>query len=198
MCEKVEYITLSYCWGGDVSSKTTKSNLNHRYKSIEWSTLPQTIQDAITITRELGCRYIWIDALCIVQDDSVDWAREATTMSQVYENCILTISATKFETSISGFLQPRTSNFYILWTQIVEDYCRRSLTFSRDKLIAIAGIAERYQAKVKDRYIAGLWDYNLLGWLMWERGRPGSGIHGFGHRFEEYQAPSWSWASFNG
>jgi hypothetical protein len=82
-CEKAEYITLSYCWGGDVSSKTTKSNRYNRYKSIERSTLPQTIQDAITITRELGCRYIWIDALCIVQDDSVDWAREATNESSL-------------------------------------------------------------------------------------------------------------------
>jgi hypothetical protein len=85
------------------------------------------------------------------------------------------------------------SNFYVLWTQIVDDYCRRSLTFSRDKLIAIAGIAERYQAKIKDRYITGLWEYYILGWMMWERGRPGSGIHGFGHRFEEHQVPSWSW-----
>jgi hypothetical protein len=105
--ENADYITLSYAWGGDVVSKTTMSNVDERQKIILLTSLPQTFQDAIIIARGLKIRYIWIDALCIIQDDPQDWLRESVTMSQVYENCILTISATKSNKCESGFLQGR-------------------------------------------------------------------------------------------
>ncbi|KAH6619006.1 hypothetical protein C7974DRAFT_317958, partial [Boeremia exigua] len=41
------------------------------------STLPLTFQEAVVFTQWLGVRYLWIDALCIIQEDEVDWSREA-------------------------------------------------------------------------------------------------------------------------
>ena len=56
--------------------------------------MPSTFQDAIEVTRRLGVRYIWIDALCIVQDDRQDWERESGKMANVYHNSFVTLAAT--------------------------------------------------------------------------------------------------------
>lgn len=61
---------------------------------IPWDKLPSTFQDAITVTRRLGIAYIWIDSLCIVQDDAQDWEREAAKMALIFESAYLTIAAT--------------------------------------------------------------------------------------------------------
>lgn len=66
------YIALSYSWGKDLPLRTTKGNLQEHLHSIPFGTIPRTLQDAIHVTRGLGLRYIWIDALCIVQDDEKD------------------------------------------------------------------------------------------------------------------------------
>ena len=72
---------------------TTKDNLDGHLSQIRWETLPATFQDAILVTRGLGLDYIWIDSLCIVQDDSADWMQEAGTMKDIYTNSYLTIAA---------------------------------------------------------------------------------------------------------
>ncbi|KAL8879771.1 MAG: hypothetical protein Q9198_002681 [Flavoplaca austrocitrina] len=64
--------------------------------------LPLTFQDAVNITRNLGYQYLWIDSLCIIQDDPDDWAFESSTMSRVYSNSILTIAALWGNDSHSG------------------------------------------------------------------------------------------------
>lgn len=66
-------VALSYCWGnGEGMIRTTKSSLTSWTEAIPWQQLPRTFQDAIRITRELGVPYLWIDALCIIQDDVQD------------------------------------------------------------------------------------------------------------------------------
>ena len=69
------YITLSYCWGQSKTFTTTTARCGCEGR-ITFSTLPKTF-DVIVIARELRVRYIWIDALCIVQDDRADWERES-------------------------------------------------------------------------------------------------------------------------
>lgn len=59
------------------------------------SEMPQTFVDAITVTRHLGIRYIWIDSLCICQDDAEDWSRESARMCDVYSNAYLVIAANR-------------------------------------------------------------------------------------------------------
>lgn len=87
------YTALSHCWGKHQIIKTTKSTLGQLKQAIPWSSLSKTFQDAIIITRELGIRYIWIDSLCIVQDDKLDWEIESATMASVYESAHVTIAA---------------------------------------------------------------------------------------------------------
>jgi hypothetical protein len=63
-------------------------------KSIALESLPKLFHDFITVAAALGARYVWIDALCIIQDDFEDWVKEAASMNLVYGNSYLTIAAT--------------------------------------------------------------------------------------------------------
>jgi len=82
---------------------------------------------------------------------------------------------------------------YILWSGIVSNYSGRSLTYENDKLPALAGIAALAQSVMKDVYIAGHWESDLLCSLLWRMSHPESA-----RRPAEYRAPSWSWASMDG
>jgi hypothetical protein len=64
--------------------------------------LPQSFKDAITVTRNLGLRYLWIYALCIAQDSPKDWDRESSKMGDVFKNSFLTIAVSA--TACDGFL----------------------------------------------------------------------------------------------
>lgn len=68
--ENFKYMCLSHCWGDYQGFTTTKRTLRKRLKEIHWDDLPRTYQDSITVARMLGLRFLWIDSLCIVQDDS--------------------------------------------------------------------------------------------------------------------------------
>lgn len=63
------YTTLSHCWGKHLPFKSTESTLASVTAGIHFDALPKTYRDAISITRGLGIRYIWIDSLCIVQGE---------------------------------------------------------------------------------------------------------------------------------
>ncbi|KAF3767272.1 hypothetical protein M406DRAFT_89786, partial [Cryphonectria parasitica EP155] len=92
---RAKYICLSHCWGLDQIITTTKCTLQPHKREVPWDALSTTFRDAIHLTRTLGYRYIWIDSLCIVQDDEDDWAVESARMATVYSNGALTIAATK-------------------------------------------------------------------------------------------------------
>jgi hypothetical protein len=85
------YIALSYCWSPKTtrpSITTTASTLAQRKRGMDYNELPKTFQDAILMTRKLGIRYLWIDALYILQGDSeearADWRVESSRMVEVY------------------------------------------------------------------------------------------------------------------
>ncbi|KAI0520846.1 heterokaryon incompatibility protein-domain-containing protein [Xylaria bambusicola] len=107
------YCALSYCWGTSSSAhQTTTANLTRYYEAIPPQGLPRTLVDAIHATRSLGFRYIWIDALCIIQDDDEDWAREAVRMTQVYANATLTITTTVGKSSDDGLFRAHPDGFF--------------------------------------------------------------------------------------
>ncbi|KAH6956230.1 heterokaryon incompatibility protein-domain-containing protein [Fusarium avenaceum] len=88
------YCALSYCWGDmGTNITTTKGNASQHMEGIPTESIPVFIQEAIIAARTLGYRYIWIDALCIIQDDPDDWDREASKMKDVYANADLTLSS---------------------------------------------------------------------------------------------------------
>ncbi|KAL7619733.1 hypothetical protein AAE478_010275 [Parahypoxylon ruwenzoriense] len=110
---RLEYLILSYCWGkGNDVAKTTLSNLKQRQHSITVASLPRTIRDAITLTRAMKVRYLWVDALCIIQpkgkaDDQKDWRHESARMGLYYSNALCCISASSATDSMDGFLTER-------------------------------------------------------------------------------------------
>ena len=103
------YAALSYCWGGDQDFKTTRETLPQYLNRIDISQLPQTLQDAILVAARLGLHYIWIDALCIIQDSAADKAVEINRMASVYGNATITIAATRASAVWNGFLSARPS-----------------------------------------------------------------------------------------
>ena len=108
--KRARYICLSHCWGGVQPLKTTLSNVHHHLKSIPWAAIPRLFQDALLVTERLGVSYVWIDSLCIIQDDVADWVRESKTMSDVYENAHVTISAASAQDSRSAMIEPSRNN----------------------------------------------------------------------------------------
>lgn len=95
---------LSYVWGGEQRHKTTSNVLLNYLRDMSFKVLPQTIQDAVSVCRELSISYLWIDSLCIVQDDELDKAREIPQMALIYRHALLTISAANAHNVNEGFL----------------------------------------------------------------------------------------------
>jgi hypothetical protein len=97
------YVALSHCWGSFIPScKTTQATLLDRKTKISWTLLPRTFQDAVTFIRRLHIQYLWIDTLCIIQDDVNDWLAESGKMHSLYANSYLTIAATSSRDSRGG------------------------------------------------------------------------------------------------
>jgi hypothetical protein len=111
--EMGRYISLSHCWGKSPQFTTTKATMAERKAGIYVPDLPQTFQDAIIIARELNIRYIWIDSLCICQDDGADWERESAKMASIYMRSYLTIAASRGADDSEGFLGPREFRKYV-------------------------------------------------------------------------------------
>ncbi|KAH8763870.1 heterokaryon incompatibility protein-domain-containing protein, partial [Hyaloscypha finlandica] len=270
------YATLSHCWGSLSFQTLKKDNLNAFQKRIPTEALTNTFQDAIYIVRYLGLNYLWIDSLCIVQDDENDWRKEAALMSSVYGGSSINISASSAKNGTFGCIQKRHSSwkyqiqagqgnepllfdcvpgsfqrslldsplvsrgwvlqervlscrnlhfaqnevfwecqerlacetfpeqlpacldrgFRLLhrpleikvWGAIIEKYSGCELTYSKDKLIALSGLARIVQTNSADEYVAGMWRKDLETQLLWYAYSPMP-------RISPYAAPSWSWAS---
>jgi len=81
---------------------TDSTTMSQHEERILWDALHKTFQNAVHFTRLLGIRYVWIDSLCIVQDDKKEWDREASNMCSIYENSFLTIAATNAKDPSGG------------------------------------------------------------------------------------------------
>ncbi|KAK3353762.1 heterokaryon incompatibility protein-domain-containing protein [Lasiosphaeria hispida] len=103
---RANYIALSHCWGGGIAHPLTTKSLEQFRTALPYDDLPASFRDAISISRELGIRYLWIDSLCIIQDSKEDWENESMTMAAVYGNSTLTISAIAASGSNVGILVP--------------------------------------------------------------------------------------------
>ena len=81
----------------------------------------------------------------------------------------------------------------IPWQKIVEDFSKRKLTISQDRLPALSAIAKEYAIESNDRHLAGIWESSLSNGLSWR------GYSRTQNRYsQDYIAPLWSWASYNG
>jgi hypothetical protein len=113
LCEthgiRVPYAALSHCWGKIPLVKTTKEtrNTTRGIANLILPSLPKSFQDAAKVAMNLGLRYLWIDSLCIVQDDPLDWEEEAAKMGSIFESSYVAIAATSAIRSTVGFLSQR-------------------------------------------------------------------------------------------
>ncbi|KZL87036.1 het domain-containing protein [Colletotrichum incanum] len=103
-----KYVALSHCWGSSQPLRTLNGNIEQHRNGIDLNILPQTFQDAIRLTRNLKFQYIWIDSLCIIQDDALDWEREAAKMAEVYGHAYLVLGASSASDGTEGFFSTRT------------------------------------------------------------------------------------------
>lgn len=91
------YVALSYVWGNSINFRLTLSNKTQLMRAGAlrevWSALPCTIQDTISFSHGIGERYLWVDALCLVQDDQDDLDKGLCVMDLVYERAYLTVVA---------------------------------------------------------------------------------------------------------
>lgn len=111
-----KYVALSYCWGRSVPFTTTPETLDDRRTRISVHSMPRTLRHAVEVTRQLGVRYLWVDAICIIQGDSEDakkdWLRESSLMDKIYRNAFCTIAAMGAHDSEGGLLNP------VMWTHL--------------------------------------------------------------------------------
>jgi hypothetical protein len=92
-------VTVSYVWGDLTPLTTTKDNLEQLKKPGALATecfanfIPKTVADSISLVPLLGERFLWVDALCILQDDDATKTDELNRMAAIYASSIFTIIA---------------------------------------------------------------------------------------------------------
>ncbi len=130
------YVALSHCWGDARHIVTEKNNIESHKKGIPLQHLPKTFQDAVIFTRDIELRYLWIDSLCIIQDDIKDWKNEAAKMADVYRNSYCTIAATGSQGDREGlFVQRSKQDVCPLRYNAANTYI--SATFMEDDVAAM-------------------------------------------------------------
>jgi hypothetical protein len=153
------YAALSYCWGPDRDLILTHESEGSLRAGLDVTKFPGTLRDAVIVTRRIGLRYLWIDALCIFQDQDrpeskADWAREAGRMRDVYRGAVVTIESASASRGNEGFLKPRTSP---------RPYC--ALQWGRE---ADTSVYLRSMLDITDSQLIGTTVYTR-GWTLQER-----------------------------
>jgi hypothetical protein len=99
-----KYATLSHCWGPVDHHPicTSKATLSDRMLRIQFEDLSMTFKDAVKICRDLDQKYLWIDSLCIIQDDGEDWSQQAAAMASIYGGSHVTLAALSSADSTQG------------------------------------------------------------------------------------------------
>ena len=157
---RVPYVTFSHCWGTCQKFILTEASLETLMIEINVDELPKSYQDAVTITRRLGIRYLWIDSLCIIQNSKGDWWAESARMGEIYKNSFFTIAAswasndeegcfadrnplhTRFRTS-----QIRNSNFLRLHCRGVSEYGKGPISRIRARTVDLKAKASHGKAR---------------------------------------------------
>jgi hypothetical protein len=104
-----KYIALSHCWGNEQGKRlcTYRHNIQEHKQHIDFDRLPKTFQDAVRITRALNIQFLWIDSICIIQDDEEYWRTESGCMGDVFSAAYCTLAASSGTSSAAGFLGSR-------------------------------------------------------------------------------------------
>ncbi|KAI1750034.1 HET-domain-containing protein [Xylaria castorea] len=159
------YLTLSYVWGQALSFQALKSNIEQlQAAGVLLSRpiarqVPKTIRDAIQITKRLGEIFLWVDSLCIVQDDDVTRGKTLRQMHLIYLNSVLTIIAEHGQNARQGIRGIRGLSKRRLHQQTrfdIADDVGKVLVFKTDK--------ERRNSRV----LSNPRDYHMRMWTYQE------------------------------
>jgi len=105
------YAALSYCWGkrevSDLQLTTKIASLRQGRFSIDPQLLTPIMRDAISMARTLNIPYLWLDSLCILQDNDSDWEEQCVEVANVYNGALVTFCAASSTFCLEGFLQQR-------------------------------------------------------------------------------------------
>jgi len=157
-----EYLALSYCWGSCGQKIATVNDLSQLRSGIALRSLSRTVQDAITLYRSLGIRYLWVDALCIIQegDGGADFARESPKMALIYAQAYATIATASGRSSDKSFLfQPRTQLIAVPFYETPNSTADGDLLFKQRPF----DFLEEFEEETFDSPLA------RRGWAMQER-----------------------------
>lgn len=169
------YVTLSHRWGSEQFFCLQKENQMSLEREIPTTKLRKVFRDAIQLTRSIGIQYLWIDALCIIQDSEADWTREAAMMSAVYANGTCNLAATSFVDGDNGlFVTRQPAPLQPILVDIADDiYFDEDLAFQRGQYHLVEA-----NTWGEDIEYAPL---NERGWVMQERMLSPRSLH-FGTR----------------
>ena len=114
---RCRFLALSYVWGGRQKFQSTKTNQRFlgQICSLRDVELPLTIRDAIDLVRETGERYLWVDSLCITQDDDDYKMGQICFMDQIHNSAVAVIVCATGENAEAGLVGFRS--FSRKWTQ---------------------------------------------------------------------------------
>lgn len=132
MERKYQYATLSHRWGTPEPPKLSCNSDGHRkisyntmIKGVSTSYLPRIFREALQIIHHYKLEYLWIDSLCINQDNDNDgikreWEQEAVKIGDIYTGGVFNIAALGSKNS-DGTLFPEEKKFFV---PVVRDYFR--------------------------------------------------------------------------
>ncbi|SPJ74740.1 related to tol protein [Fusarium torulosum] len=168
----VPYVALSYRWGTlEAVWQTTTENMDSRRLQFSIDELPKTLSDTVQVTKDLGFRWLWIDSLCIIQNDRDDWAREAVKMASIYQNAIVTIAADSSKDAKAGLHNDKSVS--MLDRDKSFEICNTLSIGKKSSIIVFAYQKTRVDSSVtKVRDMGDLLSHCSLrdrGWTMQER-----------------------------
>ncbi|KAM6532642.1 hypothetical protein FALCPG4_005696 [Fusarium falciforme] len=161
-----QYATLSHCWlqADSEPVQTRIANVSQHLQRIKFASLSPTFQQAVKACRRLHIGHLWIDSLCIVQDDRDDWEREGSNMDNIYAGACVTLA---MHSNAEGFMPYHTLPFPLHGGSTGKIHVRQ-LTNHPDLLHHVAAAPK---AEDKDRIAPnGAWGrVSLRGWCYQER-----------------------------
>lgn len=126
---RLRYVALSYVWGGAPGFQTTYSNIEQLLQPHALQhqpDLPLLIRDAINLTRKVDERYLWVDRLCIQQDNPLQKHTQVGKMDIIYRPAAFTLVA--ISCSNASESRPGTRNGSLRRAVRTENICGISLT----------------------------------------------------------------------
>jgi Heterokaryon incompatibility protein (HET) len=155
----VRYAALSYCWGlpRDAQSqcKTEQRTLAARLAHVPSAELSPVVGDAVAVTRRLGIRYLWVDSLCIIQDDGGDWEAESALMGPIYSNAYVTIVCLNSGSCQVGFLAGREWPYFSTGTEVKTTTASANTTTGAER----GAEGSRPQGDVKEDVGVNTWHF---------------------------------------